>query len=234
MPELGKIILTIIFSIFLVFGIFLLVASIWVKEPYKQSVSLYKGDYYNQPKFKSVDPIKIYHEALSYAKTGLIDAALDKFKEVIKIIDASFSTSPTIKMLKRDTLYNCGLANEKLKNYNEAIEYYKESTQVDPNFYKSYCNIGSVYVKKGKFDLALENLNKALELNPRDDIAYFNRAIVNNHFGKNKLVVHDLEKFVNYAPPYHPYINEAKRTIEEIKSLKFDADEIANRLRSIL
>ena len=94
--------------------------------------------------------------------------------------------------------------------------------------------MGSIYTKLENFELALKNLNKALEFDPRDALAYFNRAIVNSQFEKRDLVISDLEEFLKYIPPGHPYKEMAIHTIADLKERKTKTSEIGQRLRSII
>ncbi len=50
------------------------------------------------------------------------------------------------------------------------------TTQTDLNDADAYLNRGIVYQRKGQYDQAISDYNKALEINPRYALAYYNRA----------------------------------------------------------
>ena len=63
-----------------------------------------------------------------------------------------------------------------LKRFDEAIETYRKINeyQIDS---KNYLKIGVCYYNKQKIDEAIDNYNKAIELNPNFTEAYFNKGI---------------------------------------------------------
>jgi|GEM_PF-224355 len=62
------------------------------------------------------------------------------------------------------------------KEYAEAIRYYDEALLKQSDMADAFCNRGIAYVHIGEIDKALEDFNKAIELDKKLDEAYFNRA----------------------------------------------------------
>ncbi len=58
---------------------------------------------------------------------------------------------------------NVALASE---NYSEAIDIYTKAIQLDDKNHVLYSNRSAAYVKAGKYEEALEDANKTIELNP--------------------------------------------------------------------
>jgi tetratricopeptide (TPR) repeat protein len=48
---------------------------------------------------------------------------------------------------------------------------------MDPGFALAYNNRARAYMEKGHFDHAIQDLDKALQINPGYSVAYFNRAV---------------------------------------------------------
>lgn len=69
----------------------------------------------------------------------------------------------------------------------KAIEYLEQAKKAAPNNPNIYADLGAAYLEKGKlgapevFRLSLENLQRALELNPNLHGALFNRALVHQY-----------------------------------------------------
>ena len=59
-------------------------------------------------------------------------------------------------------LYNKGLIQYKLENYEKAIKSYREAIRINANFPGAYFNIGLAYEKLNKMSIYIMNLNKAI------------------------------------------------------------------------
>jgi spermidine synthase len=78
----------------------------------------------------------------------------------------------------------------------EAIKYLNEGLKINKD-QETYANLGSAYIQVGKYDLAIQNLTKAIELKP-DNIDVLNKlawlfAAVDN------TSIHDAQKAVEFA-----------------------------------
>ena len=94
----------------------------------------------------------------------------------------------TIELNPNDIfLYNeRGLIYDKLKKYEEAIEDFTKSIQLNSNKYINsgfYYERGLMYYKLREYEKALNDLNKAIELEPNYSKAYFERASVHSKLG---------------------------------------------------
>lgn len=58
---------------------------------------------------------------------------------------------------------NVAIASE---NYSEAIDIYTKAIQLDDKNHVLYSNRSAAYVKAGKYEEALQDANKTIELNP--------------------------------------------------------------------
>jgi len=65
---------------------------------------------------------------------------------------------------------NMGLCNIKLKDKREAIKWLQKAIQLDSTDIKSYEYISRVYTAIEQFDLAIEYLNKALQIDPTKEL----------------------------------------------------------------
>lgn len=65
-----------------------------------------------------------------------------------------------------------GCRYENAHSYREAIESYKESLRINPNFPDAYINLGVVYYKLGKYSDAIEAFKDAAKVEPNSLLVY--------------------------------------------------------------
>lgn len=73
-----------------------------------------------------------------------------------------------------DTLFALGLIAKREGRYNEAQRYYEKILSIDPDHYRSSCNLGNVMVAKQKPNLAIVNYDRSIALYPSSVRAYYN------------------------------------------------------------
>ncbi len=76
------------------------------------------------------------------------------------------------------------------------------TTQTDLNDADAYLNRGIVYQRKGQYDQAISDYNKALEINPRFAKAYNNRGLAYKKKGKYDQAISDYNKALEINPRY--------------------------------
>ena len=129
------------------------------------------NNYAKQGKYE--DAIKAYKEAIkhdanfpeayanmgiSYKKTGDSEAAKNAFKKAIELNPKFENVYVALGNLYKD----------QLKEYESAINTYNAViTSINDKNYKAYYGLGDVYHKKKNFNKAIENLQKAVDLQPK-------------------------------------------------------------------
>ena len=84
------------------------------------------------------------------------------------------------------------------ENYDEAIKLHTEAMKKDPGFGKPYNNRAACYIMLDKLDLALQDCDKCIELDPLFRPAHLNRAFILERLGNHEealyayLSAHDL------------------------------------------
>jgi len=92
----------------------------------------------------------------------------------INVVDAKHNLEPTAATAKY-----LGKLSEKNKDYDKALEYYKESIKLQEKESKKssiYYNIGNIYKRKGQYSKARSNYRKALDIKPSLGYAYLKIA----------------------------------------------------------
>ncbi len=73
---------------------------------------------------------------------------------------------------------------EALGNYDSSLFYHNLYTELHPKDFKAYRNLGELYLNMADFELAAENLDKALVIEPGDIDVLLTRIIVDLRLGK--------------------------------------------------
>ena len=82
-----------------------------------------------------------------------------------------------------------------------------------------YINRGILYVKKGMYDKAINDFNKAIEANPESANAYFNKALVCEKAGRVNDAIEAYKNFIKFATPQlSTYVEGAKDRIAELQN----------------
>ena len=79
------------------------------------------------------------------------------------------------------------------KNYEQAIEYYKQAININPNFAIAYSELGDAYFNMKNYDQAIAFCNKAISIDPNLFEPYFTLGGVYSIFNLN-----DIERAMNY------------------------------------
>ena len=108
--------------------------------------------------------------------------------------------------VNRGVLYLGQHENEK------AIADIDAGIRLDPDLGDAYVDRGAALMALGRYADALADLSKGISLNPhRPHIAYYDRAIINEHNGDIRAAYNDYKKALELEPGFTPAINELKR-----------------------
>lgn len=93
---------------------------------------------------------------------------------------ARASKEPVVeeKSLTAEEWFERGYQSQKENNFDEAIRYYRKSTQLDPKLDAAYNNSGILLKTLERYEEAEASYRKAIELNPSDATAYSNLGFV--------------------------------------------------------
>ncbi|MGB6294776.1 MAG: tetratricopeptide repeat protein, partial [Rivularia sp. (in: cyanobacteria)] len=135
-----------------------------------------------------------------------LSSAHRKLKQFDK---ALIATNKAIKLQPQ----NPNLYNEKymvlwnLKQYKKAEIAIQQAIKLSPRA-AFYLNRGNVYYHQEKWDLALADFNKAIQMNPEFTMAYYNRGTFYDDQKKQDLALADFNKAIQINPQYaDAYLN---------------------------
>jgi tetratricopeptide (TPR) repeat protein len=164
----------------------------------------------------------------AYLGKGLAYKQLDdlqKMKEAMdKAIETGLSTNDdktveNAEKVARNTFYNKGVMAFEAKNYDEAEGYLKTSIEYGNQSVDTHFQLGKIYNTQKNWDKAIEQINRAIELEQGDETAkaklYYELAA--SYVGSgNTSAACDAYKKASYGP----YAENAKYQIEHVLKCK--------------
>jgi len=128
---------------------------------------------------------------------GIIFLETEKYLEAEKI----FKKILDYKSNFFEAYYNLGILNQKLLNFNKALEYYLQANIINKNNYFLLNKIAFVYLKIEDINLAIKFYNESLEVNNVNVEAYNNLGkIYLDYFGDINLAIHNFSSAIKVAP----------------------------------
>jgi len=119
------------------------------------------------------------------ANEGLIDKAIEGFREVVKIDPKN-----------TEAYINLAQCYAGLGKYDEAITHFEIAASFKPDNPEIINDIGTCYTEKMDFNKALDQLNKAIELDAEFTQAYYNRGLVHRKLGNWQHAIEDYDKAI--------------------------------------
>lgn len=130
--------------------------------------------------------------------------------------DAAFRKATEVARSKGggDSSYYLGVAQQRLRQYDEAISTLSGASAPDPALIPY--QIGVTRSFQENWPAALEQLNRAIEMNSRLAYAYYYRGLVQEKLGRKDQLVGDMENFLSLAPDA-PEAERAKAILRAVK-----------------
>ncbi|GCL49493.1 tetratricopeptide repeat protein [Microcystis aeruginosa NIES-3804] len=147
------------------------------------------------------EDLKNFHSSILQQQSGVY-RSLENYEQALSVINQAISLVPN----------NPNYYNEKsgvlsrLKRYDEGLAAITQAINLAPRA-AWYGNRGVLYYNQQKYKLALDDYNKAIELNPNFAMAYYNRGVLYFNQKKYELALADCNKAIelnrNYADAYN-------------------------------
>ena len=128
-------------------------------EEYEEAISFYDKAIELEPK-----NIQVY-----WAKAEALNALDDKQEELVKVVDKAVKLDRKKQYLDGDILFEIGKYDLTILAFSNSIKKYPSDSYNADFYYK----ISSVLLKIRKYNEALDNINKAIELKPNKYWYYY-------------------------------------------------------------
>lgn len=126
-------------------------------------------------------------KALPYVALGIAWMEMDEFQKSIQLLRRKALSDPTdfmIPYLYGEALVRSGVLPESREG-EEALEGFRASVRLNPNFVHARTELGKLLLKRGKVNDAVLQLEKAVSLDPKDVAAAFQLAQAYKAIGDN-------------------------------------------------
>lgn len=150
---------------------------------------LYLGDAYAYAR-KRADADQVYQRVLQQAETQLAQKPGDA-----------------------DALYGLGVAQQRLKRYDQALQNLEQARAAKPKSEVIPFELGMTHMLRNEFQPAFDQLSRAIQLNSGFAYAYYYRALAAEKINRKDLVVNDMDRFLALAPTA-PEAEKARRILQ--------------------
>ena len=93
-----------------------------------------------------------------------------------------------------------GASRAQIGMLDEAVEAYKTSISLKPDFAEVYCNMGVAFQTQSKFDVSIKAYNKAISIKPDYAEAYNNMGVALKAQGKLDEAIETFNKIIKLRP----------------------------------
>jgi tetratricopeptide (TPR) repeat protein len=216
----------------------------------KKKIHLIKGK-----KFKYQDALEAYELGTKYKFERNYKKAIDEFKKSVELYPEygeawndmgviytdytneqdkaieCFNKAISIKdyNTKEFAYLNLGTAYQNKGMYDKAIEVLMKAMEINPEFPKSYNDLGVILFLKEEYDEALKNFLKAIELNKDYAKAYYNVACIYGRRKEYNKAIENLKQCIKSNPQMlsaQHYLAICLIQINKIEEAKFQLEEI--------
>ncbi|HYJ35665.1 MAG TPA: tetratricopeptide repeat protein [Rhizomicrobium sp.] len=137
------------------------------------------------------------HDCFLRAKSGMAP------RESVELCSAALQVEPLSKKDRAGTLDNRGVILDVLGRSNEAAKDFHDAIALNPDLGDAYVNLGSMLIKQGQHQAALDQINTGINLGMSfPHIGYYDRAVAEQMLGRYKEAYYDYKKALELEPNF--------------------------------
>lgn len=137
------------------------------------------------------------HDCFVHAKAGIL------LEEGATVCGQALQLEILTKKDRAGTYDNRGVLLDMLGRTEEAASDFHTAIALNPGLGDAYVNLGSMLIKKGDHQAALEQINTGLELGMSyPHIGYYDRAVAEQMLGRYKDAYYDYKKVLELEPNF--------------------------------
>ena len=185
----------------------------WIKRDEKERVTIIQQNNSLQDAIvkndKQIEDLKEkYNHATSKSEK-------DRIRKQMNYVDREFLANQ-----KNDN----GLKLYYSQNYEDAIKFYKEAIELNPNCYEAYSNRGVVYAQLKQYERAIQDFDKSILINPNYSEAYSNLGVAHSELKQYELSIQYFNKAIELNPDNAiTYLNRPHIAVGGIESIRLAA-----------
>jgi Flp pilus assembly protein TadD len=107
-----------------------------------------------------------------------------------------------------DAWCSLGVAYGHLKQYNDAIDAFRQATRIDPEYARAWYNLGIAYKNLNRNNDAIDAFRQATRIDPKDADAWYNLGVAYHHLNRNTDAIEPFRQATRINPEYaHAWYN---------------------------
>ncbi len=158
---------------------------------------------------QSDDPYVLVDLGDSYAYARSQGKAQSSYQEAAQKAQSVLTEKPN----NANARFTLGVAQQRLKNYDEALVNLEKARAAAPSNERIAFELGLTQMLKGNNQAGFDELSKAIELNSGYAYAYYYRALAADKIDRKDITVNDLDRFLRIAPDA-PEAPKAERILQ--------------------
>ena len=137
------------------------------------------------------------HDCFLRAKSGMAP------RDSVELCSAALTYEPLSRKDRAGTLDNRGVILDALGRTDEARSDFRDAIALNPDLGDAYVNLGSMLIKQGRHEAALEQINTGINLGMSfPHIGYYDRAVAEQMLGRYKEAYYDYKKVLELEPNF--------------------------------
>ncbi|MDJ0626238.1 MAG: tetratricopeptide repeat protein [Candidatus Caenarcaniphilales bacterium] len=164
----------------------------------------------------SAKEFNYYRSETVYLETQEENAPSSNDRDLSKVGNSNITNNLSDNALaKSESFFNQGIDKFNERNFNEAISFFSQAIEINPQYANAYLSRGIAYRKLQNNLAAIEDYSKAIELEPSAS-AYLNRGVARSRINDSNGALIDYSKAIDMQPDYiAAYLNRGNLKIQK-------------------